>query len=537
MSKRIVRVWTAMAVAPWLVGLVGCSGAVAPGEPGPAPPATPAELVGETAEALRVRTITGTFETTYWTDDGTRTTVGTPPPATTSVAALVHRHGTYESFPGTVDPNGVMTIPGVPEGRYSLEISDPAGGTTLVELRASNPDLSVVSARRPDLAYDSGQTRVALTLPTLDPFTPGPFYAGDKFELSSTQADVWERPFQRSAKVRPAAGATSFTGTISWSGHGNTSASGLPDASKGDVVYFYNAPHQMLGSGAGALFSLPIDKFARISNLTLIDGATNPLEVDFVAPTQFASYGTNVLFTQFDALASQVNPAATPTLGIRFGLTIFGLPHTTQFPDAPTTQSMPRISFIGTPPGNAAPLPDTDYGSVDYPLFLDEPLWTYFRQTSYSFDVNVAMPGGAAPLLFGGNLYAIEPEDGSLPVDRAIAPVLGPVTAPQLNGSDAFQATSGVGLTPQLSWSAPSVGSATSYNVVLYDTSTMAAVLTANVRNASFDIPPGILSAGATYLAVITANGNAPWDRLDAPLYRYGLPSYSADCVTAGFAP
>ena len=49
-------------------------------------------------------------------------------------------------------------------------------------------------------------------------------------------------------------------------------------------------------------------------------------------------------------------------------------------------------------------------------------------------------------------------------------------------------------------------------------------------------MPEGLLTSGGTYYAKIQAFA-APWDRPNAPLYRFGYPEYFADCVTAGFSP
>jgi len=124
-----------------------------------------------------------------------------------------------------------------------------------------------------------------------------------------------------------------------------------------------------------------------------------------------------------------------------------------------------------------------------------------------------------------------------MPASDDIVPVLGPPRSPTIQSRDAFQAQSGVGLHPAISWKPPRLGSATSYTINLFSTDNSATSVSLTVYGVtSVRIPTGILQAGTKYLAVITAN-SAPWDSLDRPVFRLGVPSSSADCATAAFTP
>jgi hypothetical protein len=48
-----------------------------------------------------------------------------------------------------------------------------------------------------------------------------------------------------------------------------------------------------------------------------------------------------------------------------------------------------------------------------------------------------------------------------------IVPMLGSPTMPRIEGRDAFQGQGGVGFQPTISWSPPTLGSATSYQIVI----------------------------------------------------------------------
>jgi hypothetical protein len=102
---------------------------------------------------------------------------------------------------------------------------------------------------------------------------------------------------------------------------------------------------------------------------------------------------------------------------------------------------------------------DIDYGSFVYPQF-HEPLWGELCEISYSFDVTLFEPGSDVPLFeyFGAATMISWVPMSPAPIGP-IGPVLGPPTAPLLNGIDAFQAQSGVGEQPVISWSLPALGS------------------------------------------------------------------------------
>ena len=80
-------------------------------------------------------------------------------------------------------------------------------------------------------------------------------------------------------------------------------------------------------------------------------------------------------------------------------------------------------------------------------------------------------------------------------------------------------------------------GTPTSYIVRIHDASNRNRLLSATVYSqTSFQVPPGIMVAGKTYFAVITARA-ASGQTIDTPPLRIGVPSASADCVTASFSP
>ena len=479
------------------------------------------------------RDVTGNFQTVFWTDDGRKTVAKSAKPGAT-ISALVAGANGYQRFPGAFAPDGsTFTIHAVPAGHYFLQIEGMPGqqGPILYDLTTSTPDLSSVVSYRYDLARATSSTPVTLNVSNLDPWLPGTStLTSDRFEIASSQANLSMRPWVHSGG--PAPGATSSSGTFDWrdavSIVADNAIPGLPDASKGDVVWFYQAKHQSIGTGAAAAVYLPATKAARLSNLTLRDGVAATIDVPLTPVPQSGSMTVDVRYTQFAALAPQVGPSATIH---EFSLNVFAIPHGSQAPDMPQDSMAVRPLLLAYDfTTGSASLPDTNYGNVPYGQFSDQPLWQEYRQTLYFYDLPISAPG-VAPATWLAFYVAQEPMSSA-----PIAPALGPVRTPQVNGRSLLLPQSGVGLQPTISWTPPALGAATSVvvNIVALDASPglMATVRSGN----SFTVPPGVLGAGRPYVAILTAQ-QAPWDGADAPPLRRGVPFYSMDFITSTFTP
>jgi hypothetical protein len=180
-----------------------------------------------------------------------------------------------------------------------------------------------------------------------------------------------------------------------------------------------------------------------------------------------------------------------------------------------------------------------DYGTFDYPQFHD-PILTELRLVSYYFDVTLLTPGTMKPVELSqvGSIFSAVAMTPA-PTDP-IVPVLGPPTAPLINGEDAFAPHSGVGLQPVLSWSPPDLGTASSYGVSINDVDPPEEgdrIPSASVYSGtSFKVPPGFLRPGHRYWAQIFAT-QADFDVLDRPPFREGTSSYTTNCVVGIFTP
>lgn len=484
------------------------------------------------------RTVSGTFQTTYWADDGAKVTLNTLPtptfgisgPPATPSALLVPDSSTsgYAKFAFSVDANQSFSVPGVPVGTYFLEldkadslpVSCVGGGIQVVsvvipqlfELTADVPDLQVVTSARRDVAapVPTTFTNVAFDITNMDPWVPG-----ESIQVVSSQALTNYRAFFSPA---PAATVTSFMGTSPWFGER------LPDATKGDVVFVHQRVPSTVMSGASTASVVRSTKFARLKNLTVVDGATSNAAVPLIAAPQTGSLSTNIQSSQFAALAADVNPRAATLLD--GAIVVLAAPHSVSYPDMPAS-SLAGVATVGLQTN----LSDADYGAVVYGHFLD-PFWKEFRRVSYEFEIGT--------LAFGR-------VQSDLPISGlgagAITPVIGPPKSPLVNGNDAFSFNTGVGLQPTISWSSPALGTATSYLVEIVaatlDCTSSGGIggISALVRTGtSFKVPAGVLRTGTPYRVTITAR-QAPWDTADAGPFRTGTPLHIAQCVSNAFIP
>jgi hypothetical protein len=307
----------------------------------------------------------------------------------------------------------------------------------------------------------------------------------------------------------------------------------LPDASKNDVVFFNQRSTRPVDIGPAADL-LYASRYARLTDFTVTDGVPSTLAASLVETKQTGSMRADVRGSQFAALASDVHPTARPSQR-NMAFSVLVTPHTVDYPDMrnATSSTFYFQSLTNTEL-------DFDYGTFAYPQFHDS-LWKEYRQLVYYFDITLLTPGTKQPIEFSNAALVLSLVPMSPAPTDPIAPVLGPPTAPLLNGADAFVPQTGVGLQPVFSWLAPTLGNPTSYMVKISSLSPpregetvglFAIVYSGN----SFSVPPGILQPGNSYYAVITAI-QAPWDVLDRRSFRRGTPYHSTDCITGVFIP
>jgi hypothetical protein len=304
-------------------------------------------------------------------------------------------------------------------------------------------------------------------------------------------------------------------------------AIGLPDASKGDVEFFYQRSTSPVGSGATQGVAHVATRFQRLDNLTLHDGVAGSASLTLADAPMTGSLRANLRNSSWASLLADANPAAKPDSTT--GVSLLAIPRSLDFPDQPGLAASTSLAWIKGPA-----LQDADYGTVAYGQFLG-PSWKEARYVLYMATADVPQPGTSTPYTMRPTFVSFE----KMPADEAIVPVLGPPRAPRIEGRDAFQAQTGVGLRPTISWSPPALGAATSYVVQIAATSANPAIPLVSLYVygvTSMQVPDGLLQSGTQYAITITSV-SAPWDKLDRAPFRTGMPYSTSDCVTAVFTP
>jgi hypothetical protein len=442
------------------------------------------------------------------------------------VAAWVPTAAGYDVFPSNTAADGTFVIPNVPQGLYYLQLDIPApdnfGAFPFVRLESSfypftadSPDLSQIFAG--DHSERSGSATLALSVDGLAPWNPGspPVAGGGTADSLFIFGSQTTGDFFIATGTSLAAGATSASKQINWA------FADLPDASKGDVEFIVQRSVSAAGSGPTLGTVRVPSRFARIADLTLTDGESATRAVTLAEAPQTGSMSTRILGSQWAPLVQQSNPAVQP--GGQSSYSIVSVPGPVTFPDLGGL-SMNLVTVLS--PAST----DVDYGTVAYGQFLGAP-WQEVRELT--FFANYAFGTSIFELPFYQS-YELMPATGD------VVPVVGPPRSPKVQGLDAFQNQSGVGLTPVISWSPPSVGAPTSYQVSVasQDTTTRYSSITVTVYGAtSLRIPPGYLVKGVGYQVSISSV-QAPWDKVGIPPFRFGVPYATAGMLsTASFTP
>jgi hypothetical protein len=326
---------------------------------------------------------------------------------------------------------------------------------------------------------------------------------------------------------KPQPGDTAVNGSFTY---GANFFGYLPDASKGDVTYVYERNDSELSSGATAATYQFLANYLRSASLTLANGGTATLSGAMTPAPQSGSISANLKMSQFAALAGAVHPGGTPSATLPASLTVFALQHPAPVLDLQRNQQATLARLLITPQLAT----DVDYGTLTYGR-LPESNWTEYVQLTYSYDFPLPALGGVSPGS-GQETYVKTALISSAPT--VFAPALSPPTSPRHGTADAFQAQAGVGLTPTVSWAAPSTGTPASYTLsfFFFDGPLTDGVLTdvtvVGLTETSFKVPPGMLTQGFTYFGAITAT-TVP-SAAGAPVLETAI---GGDSVSVDFGP
>jgi len=482
------------------------------------------------------RTVTGTRILSYWPDSG-RTDVVPDNSTVVPVAYAPDGGGGWVVRTGSFGPLGTFSISGVPPGSYILDVQlSVVGGAAgaahqMVVTSAGSVDLGWDILGRADQAYAASATQVTYQVSGLEPWTantgtPG---VGDYLQVTSSNADAFDAPVGPWYGLDFPAGATSGTKTGQWYTH-------LVDAAKGDVTYFHQLATHSTTVGPTTYSYRTAVRSASHSNVTVANGLPVTIPVA-LGPVAFAgTLQVNWPISQFDAYLQQINPSAA---GSTHQLYVSATPHGLVKPSPLALDGSPQMFLFGAP----SAVGDVNLGALPYgQVFADRStLWKEWRGAEYFACVVRTAPGAASGRTFCGSISRLGEATAPAP-PTPIVPILTPPRNPAINGLDAFQDRSGVGTTPTLSWTAPTVGLPSHYALYIFRLvaagtgTTWEYTAYLQTGATSVTVPPGILEAGKSYFALLWAE-QVPNDDFEAAPFHLSTTITRASAVTAVFSP
>jgi hypothetical protein len=291
----------------------------------------------------------------------------------------------------------------------------------------------------------------------------------------------------------------------------------LIDGSRGDTAHLF----QLTTRPAALGDYLALARHAELPSFTMTSGATTSVAGTLAeVPQQTVELrvsrgGFAELVTGFHAAATRVSEQVA----------IGALPRWREF--GPYGFGFPDLLVYAPPADPAADLDETlEYGDP-FPAS-----WDRFLVVASYVSVNVLAPGAFDPVDVVGVFSRVVPLDDV--GDAPIAPALGPARSPTIGGRDASAEQEGVTTAPELAWDAPALGSPDRYDVTLMrvfvdpalpTTTLIEPVGVFHTGDRRFVVPPGVLTQGNRYLALIQAHA------------RHGAGFSSSSLVTAPFVP
>ena len=427
----------------------------------------------------------------------------------------------YTWSPGSGNGNGSFHIPNVERLPYLLRF-----GNSYLWVTTRSIELGGGALGRHNVVLAPAGTQLELQISGL-----APWQATDDFQLHAPNAGIGY--FSATSCSSPgfpdfAEGETAFAGlidyTLSMQNCGSPAA--RIDATRGDVLYA-----TQLVSRADAATGATFQEVRRgFQTNSLGAGGSGPLVLNgTMSPLPPVTVSVDYRASSFEALALAAHPTATlATTALNIGT----LPGYQTFG---SYVGWPDLALMNGPAGRGDLVTSFTYGNP-YPS-----AWPQFITAQSAARVRYSVPleggGSSTPRTYSVYTYAQQPL-GSGP----LTPLVGPPRTLRINGAPAADTLSGVGLTPLVSWTAPSLGTPTSYSVRVYElfaTSTGATsrlpVTTLTTTQLQVRLPPGVLVAGKHYYLQISAI-HQPGTDPGRPYF--GSPVYhSAMAVTGRFQP
>jgi hypothetical protein len=228
------------------------------------------------------------------------------------------------------------------------------------------------------------------------------------------------------------------------------------------------------------------------------DGATASLNVSMTSAPAGGSYVMNFKGSTLVAMRSAVNPNAT----VADSYVDFSVIPSLAYGPVDSTGDELWADFQNALSG------DVNLGSLPY----NNPFPSSYL-VFVAYDDILTIPytanGALNPAIMVAQNYG---DTATLPTATApLTPMVGPPMAPQINGLDLFTSQTINSLTPTISWSAPSVGTANAYSVHIYnlsengDDSVTNEVAHFVATQNGIVVPPNLLQSDNQYIVQINA--------------------------------
>ncbi len=426
-----------------------------------------------------LRDVGGTFIDTHLTEAGE--SQHAIDPSTVTLSALAADGAGFSSHAGALGEDGTFTIPGVPAGEYYLEVATPDSAPTYLVTTERALDLGAVRSGRFDAAAPTQPTVVTITASGLTPWQDA-----DTLEVFSLGAGAWDGFGILAFTGLLSAGTTSLDGFDVDSARWRTPA--LIDGSKGDRA---DITHLTTRNNAGFIYK-SIGEALTPPPFTQVDGQGSALDGSF-QPTPQEHVALSVERAALDQVAAEGNPKGMVT-----GHEIYF--HAEPGGASRATESSTPSLLVGTDTEAANGTLELDYGNP-FPAG-----WATVASVGVTYTAFYTLPGASVSTNINGFAGVVAPIDTLS--KGPVTPLLGSPQHLQIGGQDGFSAVTGVGLTPEIQWSAPALGKPDVYAISVrrleadQPTKRVARLVTTRT---SVVIPPGILSAGASYVFVVTA--------------------------------
>ncbi|MDI1481051.1 hypothetical protein [Polyangium sp. y55x31] len=498
--------------------------------------------------------VTGTAVDLYRPTTGD---VSLPSKTWTKIEALVDQGGTLQSYPGTINDQGNISIPGVPTGPYLLALEGQPSAPfpnappvrTYVATDARTLDIGYLYSGRPDPAPMSQPTYVSIDATLGTPLQVATYDDmgnvqgfDDEIQIYSQNGTILAFAYPAGSPPEdnpPANGATQLS---TWKINAQDAfvrffdSTTLIDASQGDEVTVLHGVTKQVGTPTedgnpwnGYIYTATAESMQAMP-FTMTNGGTSVAKGTF-SPAPQKSFDLDYKGSAWNALLPNIplslhavsisvdHEPSVPEPAIGTFATLLGMSLLNG-----TAYSNPDPACHGNLCDPAACPSGCDVGTM---VFAGDHAQTY----SYGDPFTDGQTFGSVTITFSKSVRSLLPETtaeslrGNLTMSAPVEEITGKPLAPTLGlpqdikvaGKDTpyDQVTTGVGTTPTITWTAPSLGTPTRYRVTVVDTtdltdqdgsmSTRRSIAHMYVKSPNVTLPAGILQPGKFYFIQVMA--------------------------------